>query len=525
MNEEILIRMGLDASSVKRGTMVMLDQQKKAAMDYVGFWKKAIDDKDRLEQQQFEKSRNRWRQELQDQRRASGARGGTSNARGVSVESLARSVGGRVTNAAAGHLGGVNSGAVSEVSVLARELAAGNMGGFARSLSVLASRMGWMAKAAGALINPITGVIAGLVGGVVAVNAVAGMARNLRRDATRNGFSVSGYQGAIYSAEVSQSGGGEAIKQGITTLNSSVMGLNRGDASAQGKFSRYGIETSKGGKSLSTEEIFTEIVKKYDETGNAAKRAAMAQDLLGDSYKDFIKILEEGSDEFEKRKKSAPTLSAGAVAQLENSDLLKWFRGYPKGTMAGAANAYANITSIFTGRGIINGTNKGVELDKRLDEYNASHPIKLSPRALASAESRIKSDNPELYTSYRGAKFSQEEAKSAIEDRGKSDLSTMADAARRFTGTIRPRLYTVTTRQKIAMGIDNKDAEASNAFLQGDDAKFKKLRGEADAMRAANPWLKLSDRSPTAKMEVQLEAANRHLNDIQKLWERAINAK
>ena len=42
--EEIMIRLGFKADAVTRGTQAMLDQQKKSALDYVAFWKKATDD-------------------------------------------------------------------------------------------------------------------------------------------------------------------------------------------------------------------------------------------------------------------------------------------------------------------------------------------------------------------------------------------------------------------------------------------------------------------------------------------------
>lgn len=40
--EEIRLRLGFDATAVTRGTQVMLDAQKKAAQDYVGFWQTAL---------------------------------------------------------------------------------------------------------------------------------------------------------------------------------------------------------------------------------------------------------------------------------------------------------------------------------------------------------------------------------------------------------------------------------------------------------------------------------------------------
>jgi len=47
--EEIRLRMGLDASSLKSGSEAVLQDQKKKAMEYVAFWKKAADDREAIE--------------------------------------------------------------------------------------------------------------------------------------------------------------------------------------------------------------------------------------------------------------------------------------------------------------------------------------------------------------------------------------------------------------------------------------------------------------------------------------------
>jgi len=47
--EEIRIRLGFQADAVTRGTQAMLGQQKKSALDYVAFWKKATDEREASE--------------------------------------------------------------------------------------------------------------------------------------------------------------------------------------------------------------------------------------------------------------------------------------------------------------------------------------------------------------------------------------------------------------------------------------------------------------------------------------------
>lgn len=53
--EEILWKLGLDASSMQRGTQAAMDVQKKAALDYVAFWKKATDEREAIDAKATEK--------------------------------------------------------------------------------------------------------------------------------------------------------------------------------------------------------------------------------------------------------------------------------------------------------------------------------------------------------------------------------------------------------------------------------------------------------------------------------------
>jgi hypothetical protein len=67
--EEIKVRMGLDATALQTGTNAVLDQQKKAAMDYVSWWNKAITEKeDQQTRTEIEGAtrRNRARQLLRE---------------------------------------------------------------------------------------------------------------------------------------------------------------------------------------------------------------------------------------------------------------------------------------------------------------------------------------------------------------------------------------------------------------------------------------------------------------------------
>jgi hypothetical protein len=54
-SEEILARIGLDMTSMQRNTQIMLDQQKKASLEYVGFWESALSKREVAEKAALDK--------------------------------------------------------------------------------------------------------------------------------------------------------------------------------------------------------------------------------------------------------------------------------------------------------------------------------------------------------------------------------------------------------------------------------------------------------------------------------------
>jgi len=165
-NEEILLRMGLDASSVRTGTNAMLDQQKKAASDYVSFWTKAVETRvareAAIEEAANAKSlaryaalkRNKaavdamWMEEQAAQiamQRGSGMFG--------SVEAAAAGTAAGAAGSAAG--GAMDSVARRELLVMTRELSSGNYKRFFSSFTIFIQHCGKaaieLAKVGGAL--------------------------------------------------------------------------------------------------------------------------------------------------------------------------------------------------------------------------------------------------------------------------------------------------------------------------------------------------------------------------------------
>lgn len=525
MNEEILIRMGLDASAVKRGTMVMLDQQKKAANETAAAWEKAQsrimaaenktqksmrDARDETKRQinaEIQLRQRAWRQERDAQRSAR-------------VSFAGGSVGNRVTGSASGHLRGGSSGAIGEVGVLARELMAGNGGGFARSLSVLASRMGWLGKAASLAINPITGIAAGLAAGAAGVYGAGASARKTMLGARGIGFSTAGYQ--TLQTQSSMLGEGAAAMAGAGHLSGMVGSAKLGDTGAVRRFDQLGINIA--GKN--NEQIYAEAIDKVASTADPVRKAALALELFGQNIKDIERTINNSGNGTNPGKVSSGNLAV--LANTGDSTVGAMMRGGKlvlNEIAAAGKDFYAEYSKAVNkgSRQLAEGTREGELIDAKIAAFKEGGLVKTHTVREAGYRRMMAQQNPELDIQLTEAQRAQREASANLDDRGKVDLSTMADAARQFTGHIRPRLYTVTDRQRTAMNIDDLDAKATNAFLQGDDEKFKKLRGEADEMRKANPWMKLNDTNPTARMEDELKKANKTLEVVERAANLIIN--
>lgn len=585
MNEEVLLRLGFDASAVKRGTMAMMDQQKKAASDYVSFWKKAVSEREQVEiaadvraASRSNQARAIWRQRQNERMeatrreiaerealetaadvraasRSNKARGilrerrssrvgawraglaaqrvftpgEAKNSTGVALENLARNVGSG--GGGGGHGGGMNSTAMREMATIAREASRGNWSRIPGSLSILIQSFGKLGSVLSALVSPVTGAVAGLAAGVGAVYKIGYNATQTIRQAGDAGFSTSGYQTLLRQAG-RESGGAEAAQSAMGTLSQNLGELRSGDMGQMRKFRKYGIATTTAnGGALSNEQVFSNILAKYESTGDPAKRAAMAMDMFGESYKKFVKTLNEGQGGFNaamgKGVQSAGQLSVWSQLGSNIGDVtsgawngIKRAGGSVWNAMKSGYVGYA--TSVNSGlAGIERETARGEELDKKEKALMAAGKIK----PIRMTQKQFETEHPDLAADFKGAGMRVEDLQNELADRGKMGMSELSDAGRRLTGHIRPRQYTVTARMRTAMKIDDLDAASTRAWERGDDAGMQKLRAEADAMRKANPWLKAGDRDPTRKIDEQLIIANKALADIQAMAQMVMSGK
>lgn len=495
--EEILIKLGVDASDLKSG----LDR----SLYYT--------------ERELEKRKKKFKQSLAEVR----DRPQQGHRAGVATNDIGSRAKG--SNRSGGGHGALKNGVAGEAMVLARELSSGNIAAAGRTMTVLAQRMGLVAKASSALINPITGVIAGLVGGVVAVNSIARGAYNLRKQARSSGFSVGAYKGIEHAAERLAYGGGEAAQSAMQTVGGSYFSQLRGDTGVAQKYRSWGISSSG-----SPEDMLKAVADRFASMSDDARRLAMAQDLLGDSYKDLIPLLEQGAEGIDQAaKRKITTVTSGDAAVLEENT--RGVREGAKAVGAGASGLFKNTYSEYSQA--VNGdlamlareVDRGERLDKEIEAFRRAH--KPSAAASRGARAKLERERPEEALKLRQAEFSQTQASRALEDRLKPEFGSMVDQARSMTGHIRPRLYTVTDRMRTAMNIDDLEAKAQNAYLSGDDDTFKKLRGEAEEMRKSNPWLKYGDQNPTEGLKLQLDASNKSLSDVVetlKKWDRNITS-
>lgn len=546
MNEEVLLRLGFDASAVKRGTMAMMDQQKKAASDYTSFWKKAISEREQMEVQADVRAASRsnraralqrqrhterteqWKKELNTQRTVVRE---AKNLGGVALENLARNVGGGRGGSGHGGMGGMNSTAMREMVTIAREASRGNLSRIPGSLSILLQSMGKLGPILSALTSPVAGILGGAAAGVGAVYKMGHNATQTIRQAGEAGFTTGGYQTFLRQAS-RESGGAEAAKGALGTFSQNIGSLRSGDMGQMRKFRQYGVATSTAnGGALSNEQIFGNVLAKYEGMSDPARRAAFAMDMFGESYKKIVKTLNEGQSGFNAAMGKG-VQSSGNLAVLSQlgSNIGNVSMGAWNGVSRGAGSVWNAVksgyvdyaTKVNSGlAGIQRETARGESIDAEDARLIASGKIK--PRKMTQRQ--FDSEHPELAADFKGATMRVEDLNNELADRGKMGLGDLASEGRRLTGHIRPRQYTVTARMRTAMKIDDLEAASTRAWERGDDAGMVKFRGEADAMRKANPWLKAGDRDPTRKVEEQLIIANKALADVQAMAKFVMSSK
>jgi hypothetical protein len=186
--EEIKIKLGFNAEAVTRGTNDLLDKQKRAANDYVNFWKKAISDRERAEidydvraAARANKAAKLTRVRAVVQAERAAVRDAEIAAGSIPANLAGGALGGAAAGVAAKNVHGLG-GIVRELGVLAREAYNGNWHKMLSSFTVLLSRMGSFAVYAAR----ISAALAGIVGGYYMVKATLAERAFFKADAESN---------------------------------------------------------------------------------------------------------------------------------------------------------------------------------------------------------------------------------------------------------------------------------------------------------------------------------------------------
>jgi hypothetical protein len=444
----------------------------------------------------------------------------------ASVANLSKNVVGAAEGTMGGHGGHGHgrSGIMRESMVLVREISAGNWKRAAGSASLLLQYLGKLGTVMSLLINPITGVIGGLAAGVGLVYKIGLNAANIIRQSRDVGFSTTGYQTVLRQAG-RESGGKQAAESALGHLSELTGQARSGDMGAYKKFQRFGVQlSSASGAAYSNEQIYGQLLQKLEGTSDPAKRAAMAMEFFGESYKKFLKTLDEGKTGFDdamggakRHVQSAGQLSVWqALADTVGNTASGAWNGV-KGAGAAVWNAmktgYTKYSELVNPnlRRLDQGTMQGAAIDERIRELEQSGKIKVRGRG----ESSLETSDPELAVELKTTRSHVQDLNNEMADRGKESLDTLADKGRKMTGLQHRRNYTLTPRMKTALKIQDLEEQSTMAWERGDDATFTKLRKQAGDMRAVNPWLKAMDRNPMQKTEEQLVVANKALADVQ----------
>lgn len=537
MTKEVLFRVGADATAVSAGmtdaekrikTSInrILGIQTQAEKEYSRVWKQAEQERARADKQREEREKadharrvREWKDELKLQREAAGVQARQArNQRGVDIGGLRQGKAGH-HSAGGGMSGAIGTGAAREGMVIAREIAAGNFTGAFRSVSVLMGSLGMLGKVIAAIVNPVAGVIAGAGLGAFGAYQAGINAYNLRRDAREAGFSVTGYQAV--KAQAAREGGSEVGVAAMNSLQGAVRGAASGNMGDYSKFVRWGVSmTDANGKLLSTEKIYERVIDKIGSTASSARRAAMGMDFFGESYKGMLRTIEEGSEGLQKYKAlSMSDSDNAAMAEMGGVMRSGWEKTKRGGGMLwlGAKNMYASYARAVNPNlnRIANETTRGALLDEQMADVRLQLRKKYGSRERDYAQ--LQTLNPQLAVDYQGAITAQTKAQANIDDRNKGSLDSLAEQGRGFTGMIHRKNYAMTARMKTALRIQDIEEQAKVAWERGDDTTHKKLTDQALSMRAANPWLALSDKNPMLEANQHLAAAELSLKKMEKM--------
>jgi len=278
---------------------------------------------------------------------------------------------------------------------------------------------------------------------------------------------------------------------------------------------RYKIVT--GAADLQTQKFSTSLAKLSDIYLKSGKNLALLQDLMGKQALDPAML----------------ALLGLGPKRIEAMDRFNPFSDFTRNTVdffTGQFGAHKTMGQVITaslwnlmtefqtkGMMLINPfvALNNMRLQKKGKELEAEE------ETLEKVEESIKreSERVAVQTKLLELKEKERELNATIADQGKVSLDQMASLAHRLSGEPTPRLFAITPRLREAMNIKDMETRAEIAFERGDDNLHDQLMKQAQAMRAAAPWMMDKDRNPMRKTESELDIIRQQLEPVKKMAE------
>jgi hypothetical protein len=314
----------------------------------------------------------------------------------------------------------------------------------------------------------------------------------------------------------------ESISRPFVFFNRQIGEAKRGIPSVIESLHDMGVISNQNQIStLTYAQAMSNLKVQFDKIGDAAKQDALLNEAFGRSSYQMAFIFRQTQAEFDKMNEGNffTKFSPAAVTTIQRN----W--SGVKAVIYGIGATFSNVygyaekgTDIFANwlkQPLLQNPLKGFQAAKAVtDEQFKQIDNQNQMAQKAQDDIQVEQEKADLLSKQSDLLERQLELTSEISDRGKSSVEDMAEDYRRKLGLPKPRLYGVTPREATAYEIKNLEDRSSIAFEQGNDALYKSLQSEALRIRQANPWLKLSDRDPFMRTNIELQAINQQLGPV-----------
>ena len=317
----------------------------------------------------------------------------------------------------------------------------------------------------------------------------------------------------------------ESLTRPFVVFNRQIGEAKRGIPEAVEKLSDMGIITDKNQlATLNYTDAMRNLKIQFDKIGDSAKQDALLNEAFGNSAYRVAFIFRQSMGDFDKMTQGNffTKFSRDSITDFQNLWSILKAGFYAIGvTITNTADIGVSAfrrMSIKLGFLFKTGhVPSQAEINRLDDKYQEQLASRQNANDADAQDIEVQQKKAEILTQQTALLERQTELTNEIADRGKVTIADMAEQARRLLGLPQPRLYSVSSRMRDALRIDNLERQSTLAFEKGDDATFQKLRSEADQLRQNSPWAKLQDRNPMQRTESELVRVNQQLGPVQEM--------